>query len=89
MGSVLRKSVYDVIDGEREYQERAWPTTTNGPEDHWHTVGEEIVLLNRYVQKATEEWSDKSGDEPALHVVRKIAAIAVRCMERHGAPPRA
>ena len=28
------------------------------------------------------------GRDAALDVVRKIAALAVRCMEDHGAPPR-
>jgi hypothetical protein len=28
------------------------------------------------------------GNEPALHQIRKIAGIAVNCMEKHGAPYR-
>ena len=80
---IPRAEVYDAIDGERDYQNKQW----SGP-DHQHEVGAYITLLAAYVQKAQTAWTDKSGDYDALHVIRKIAGIAVHCMEEHGAPKR-
>ena len=78
-----RADVYAAIDGERDYQDKQW----KGP-DHQHEVGAYITMLTYYVQKAQEAWTVKSGDYDALHVIRKIAGIAVHCMEEHGAPKR-
>jgi hypothetical protein len=86
-----RQSVYKAVDSERDYQdsfvlpERQYYRT--------HTLGEFILMLNQYAKQAQEKWThhtDSTEDEfpPSLHEVRKIAAIAVRCMEQHGAPLR-
>ncbi|GAJ06179.1 unnamed protein product, partial [marine sediment metagenome] len=53
-----------------------------------HTVGEELLLMKRYLDKAIAKYADNFGDAPALHGIRKVAALAVRCMENHGALPR-
>lgn len=68
---------------EREYQEERW-------DDNYMTVGEEILLIQRYVAHASTAWAGKPRGEEveALHVMRKIAGIAIRCMENHGAPLR-
>lgn len=84
-----RTEVYAAIDTEREYQdsfvlpERQYYQT--------HTLGEFILMLNQYVAQAQEKWTHHSDQEAvpsSLHEVRKIAGIAVRCMEQHGAPKR-
>jgi len=83
-----RQEVYHVIDGEREYQDRLITDQNwNNPK----TVGEFLTLLDCYVVKAKADWlteSDSGEDRPSLAQVRKIAAIAVACLEAHGAPAR-
>jgi len=76
-----RKDIYRIIDGERHYQDTLSSDRTDG---HVHTVGEELVLLDVYIQQAKVAWASTAGDDYALNAVRKIAAIAVRCMENNG-----
>ena len=76
-----RKDVYRLINEEREYQEILPDTRTDG---HQHQVGEELVLLQVYTQRALNSWVDNPGDLKALCEIRKVAAIAVRCLENHG-----
>lgn len=53
------------------------------------TIGEEILAMEEYVLKARAAWIIEARPEiNALAIVRKIAGIAVRCMEEHGAPKR-
>lgn len=80
-----RSEVYKLIDSERDYQE--------AQEDllGWQkkkTVGEWIVLLNHYVTLTNAAWCTATGDDEALEVIRKLAGIAVHCMEQSGAKPR-
>lgn len=90
-----REEVYKVIDGERNYQDSLFVSGGRFSIDEdgedpsrAHTVGESILILKRYVDKAAIEWNDNCGNTPALHMIRKVAGIAVRCMEEHGAPKR-
>ena len=81
-----RKEVYELIDGERDYQEnlcRARKET--GKQWCVLEMGEYVTMVFHYVREAEKEWTTKSkgGDTPAI--MRKIAAIAVGFMENHGA----
>jgi len=87
-----REDVYTAIDTERNYQDKFVL-----PERRYyqtHTLGEFILMLGQYADQARAKWtSHKDGDSPdefppSLHEVRKLAALAVRCMEQHGAPCR-
>lgn len=76
----LYGEVFDVIEGERKYQDNL--------NENVMTVGEELLLLQEYLDRARRVYSDSFGDphEPdTMHVVRKIA---VRCMQNHGALDR-
>ena len=86
----LSLAVIDAINSERDYQKRMWPSTAGaGSEENFHTVGESLLLLEEYVAKARAQWTTEGKPELAtMHIVRKIAGIAVRCMEQHGAFPR-
>lgn len=80
-----REAVYSAIDSERDFQEaledkKGWQKKKK--------VGEWLVLLNHYVAVANKTWCTTAGEEPTLNVVRKIAGIAVHCMEENGAPRR-
>ena len=81
-----RAEVYAAIDTERKYQERMWGEAQGGRR---LSIGEQILLIEEYVARARHEWSiDKGPELKALEFVRKIAGIAVNCMESHGAPHR-
>jgi len=81
-----RGKIFGVIVGERHYQDAQ---QKNGRfEEKVHTVGEELLLMKVYLDKAIAKYANNFGDAPALHGIRKVAALAVRCMENHGALPR-
>jgi len=81
MKKLTRAEVYALIDGERDYQDREWP-------DDDHQVGAYLTMLQTYMNAAHDAWTYNKGDDDALDVIRKIAGIAVRAMEVHGAPAR-
>ena len=80
-----RSEVYAAIDSERSYQDKLSPARTNGIP---HTVGDYVTMLQQYQNELVAAWTKNAGDQSALHVMRKIAGIAVHCMEDHGAPHR-
>lgn len=89
-----RYKVYLAIDSERAYQDRLWP----GPNDGSNRLeaGEFLPLLAEYVRQAEAVWvkEPKQRDGEGLELprtmdaIRKVAGIAVNCMEQHGAPLR-
>jgi hypothetical protein len=83
-----RAAAYRAIDSERDYQNQVWANhTNNGP--NALSIGEFILLADEYVTQARQQWSKEPRPErAALNTMRKIAAIAVNCMEQHGAPVR-
>lgn len=80
-----RAEVYRRIDSERDYQDRLPGSRTDGRP---HTVGDYVTMLQHYQNELVREWTMNPGDYRALDVIRKIAGIAVHCMEDHGAPSR-
>jgi hypothetical protein len=82
-----RAEVYKVIDAERLYQATLPPNRSEDP-TRKRTVSEYLTMLDHYVRHAQDAWTCRSGEELPLHDMRKIAALAVRCMEEWGALPR-
>ncbi len=80
-----RSIVYDLIDGERDYQDSLPSTRTDGAS---RSVGDYITMLQHYQTLLIAAWTNNPGDLQALDVMRKVAGIAVHCMEDHGAPAR-
>lgn len=85
-----RTDVYTIIDEERAYQTKRWnrETTKSGG---YHSITEWLVYMQDYINEAlhtASRESDSKADELALHNIRKVAAMAVACMEEHGAPSR-
>jgi hypothetical protein len=67
---------------EREYQNRLW-----GMDTHTHTVSEWLLYMRDYLDEAAKIVSREASpvcDEKALHIIRKIAAMSVCCMEQNG-----
>lgn len=77
-----RKNVYKLVDMERDYQDGLGSNRTDG---RVHNVAEELVLMERYLRKAFDSWSDNAGDKSALTMIKKVVALGVRAMENnHG-----
>ena len=83
----VSQDVLDAIDSERAYQKKLWPG--HEEPDNPLTIGEFLLLIEQYSSIAREEWTKEAKPElRTLEVFRKIAAIAVNCMEQHGALKR-
>lgn len=83
-----RSDVYKAIDTERGYQDAKWGSTESAG---LHSITEFLVFIRDYTEEALHAESResmKTADPKALDNVRKIAGLAVACMEQHGAPER-
>lgn len=88
---LTRAQAIDIVNAEREYQDFNYQpdkVLSSGVTRQQRDldVTSHITLLHAYVLKAQDEWvSMKSGDDiGALQQIGKIAAIAVRALERAG-----
>lgn len=92
MISKQRELAYDAIDGERDYQNSQWGATGSGNQEGAgrRSVDEFALYITEYAAQLRQTATRTPDSEPAavLHIVRKIAALAVWCMEQHGAPKR-
>lgn len=80
-----RSAVYDIIDGERHYQDTIRRKRENDPTpDGEKSIADFIIFIENKVNMAKESIYELSNDK-ALDNIRKIAALAVACMESHGA----
>lgn len=83
-----RVAAYAAIDSERDYQEalRAASHNAGGPPPE---VAAFLLYMDEYLSRAKRiaaaDWSSDAGLK-TLHQIRKVAALAVACMEVHGAP---
>lgn len=84
-----RYDVYKCIDTERDYQDLRWsprrekndtPDESKPPAEWINYIEHHLVLAKQQVYFL--------NDELALTEIRKIAALAVRCIEIHGCPER-
>lgn len=73
-----REEVYKAINDERQYQDHL---SSDRTDKHTGSVGEELVLMHVYMEKALRAYTDNAGDAEAVNEVRKVAALGVRCME--------
>ena len=87
---LTREQVFTLINYEREYQDRTYNPDervssglTRAERDKEVSSG--ILMLEAYCRKASDAWVNTKGSNvPALQQVAKIAAIAVRVLERAG-----
>lgn len=85
-----RYEVYEAIDGEREYQDSRWNAQTTTSEGK-HTFEEWIVYIEDYLAEAKHILSREpaqTAQPKVAHIMRKVATMAVACMEQYGAPRR-
>lgn len=82
-----RIEAFNVLDGERAYQEGLHKKTGQHP----ISLPGELILLRVYLRKAEEAYAATFGDpgeRPTMDVIRKVTAIGLRCMENHGSIKR-
>lgn len=80
-----RNDVYKVLDKERDFQDMI----ASGWENKGvPSVGEELLIMEHYMQLAREAWVCRKGSEPCLKQMRKVCAMAIRCFENYGVPER-
>ena len=72
------ETVFDIIDGERDYQDVKWG------KDHSHDVAAFVVFMREYHNQVVRRASKENGWSGALDELRKVAALGVACMEKHG-----
>lgn len=86
---IERSEVYAAIDSERAYQD-AQKGNAVSDLPRTYSTAEWLNVIATYVRKAQDAWSGPhpTGREESLQVMRKIAALAVVCMEQNGAPRR-
>jgi len=86
-----RSEVYAAIDGERKYQQE------RGSQEDWlpnedKTIGDFMIFMQEYLGIGMRDYSHMAhvhgGREAALNNIRKVAALAVACMETHGVVTR-
>lgn len=77
-----RAQVYDALDGERNYQDAKWPLP-----EHLHSFEEFAVYMEDYLAEMKHLLSRGGGEEAvrkASHIMRKVAAMGVACLEQNG-----
>jgi hypothetical protein len=85
-----------VIDEERDYSptcvskayQESLPASRSEDAKRTRMVSEYLTMLDHYVRHAQDAWTLKAGNIEPLHDMRRIAALAVRCMEEWGALSR-
>lgn len=87
------EQVVDKIKTERDYQDACVSKyfahhKKSSALDTSRSVPAEILMMDKYLHDAQAEWTHQAGDEKALDKIRKVAAMAIRCLENHGCPER-
>jgi hypothetical protein len=81
MSLTHRADVYAAIDGELEHQTAVFGSNP-------HEIDAFATYVRRYSALLDGIATAPNTSKEKLTVVRKLAAICVRCMEQHGAPSR-
>jgi hypothetical protein len=84
-GPLVMNQVHALVDRERYYQGVLGPNRTDARSK---SVPGYLCMFDSYLRKAIDAWTFNAGDTLALENIRKLAGIAVHCMEDHGAPHR-
>jgi len=82
---MIREDVYKLIDGEREYQDT--DPHNVGHDDISRSVADWIIFIERQLSEAKGQVYVLDKEKALCHI-RKIAALAVACMEHYDTPRR-
>jgi len=88
-----RQEVYDIISSERDYQvkwdrDRTADPTINSYMDKDKPVETWLLWMEEYLSQARSYATSSFDKGSSMDQVRKVAALAVACMEYHGAAKR-
>lgn len=88
--STSRDKIYDVLDGERDYQDKHFPPTPAPTLIEVADLLDQyiVALLTLYAPSPDPNVTVKQRTEKALKRLREIGALAIKGMELHGAVPR-
>lgn len=75
------RSILNALNDEREY---AIAKYNSNP----RPVSEHLLLIEQYIKDAKAAWTRYSGDDRALHELRKAGAMLLQCLSEHGCPHR-
>jgi hypothetical protein len=86
---MTREQAIGIVNIERAYQDRTYNpneelSSGRTRADRDKDVTSHLVLLQIYVDKAMVDWNVAGDNRPSLKQIVKIAAIAVRALERAG-----
>lgn len=73
--------IIQAIDAEREYANGKYSSRPR-------PVSEHLLLIEQYLKDAKSAWARYSGDDRALHELRKAGALLLQCLSEHGCPRR-
>lgn len=76
----MNSEISEAIDRERGYQDAKWGTI----DEHGHTVGEWLLIMERELSEAKQAWCSRRGDAGALEELLQAVAVGVACMSQHG-----
>ena len=79
--SAGRFEIFVAIEKERDYQDAKWGGLEH---DRQHGVADWLLMMEQRLAAAKH-----GGPQEGLDELRKVAAMAVACMEAHGLVPRA
>lgn len=83
---VLTPEVISAINGELAYVATLQEQGRADANDYG--VEGQLLTLSTYSTYAINAWVNNPTCEPALHELRKVAAIAIRALLNHGCPRR-
>jgi hypothetical protein len=87
---MTREQAYEVIDTEREYQEKIWSNlnkTINNPSSFILWM-EEYLSMARSIASKRDETKGTEGCAAIMEMLRKVTALGVACIEINDAPKR-
>lgn len=85
-GLRVTSEVLSAINGELAYTETLQDIGRADAEDYG--VEGQLITLATYTRRAQDAWTNNATNSPALHELRKIAAIAIRALVLGGCPRR-
>ena len=77
---LTRKQAFEVIEREREYQDRVWPRDGHPLVRQYDYAAPHLAMLEDYCDDARKLWRKSADETAALQAVGKMAAIAYRAL---------
>lgn len=77
----VHPDILSALSHEREYAIRKYNSSPR-------PVSEHLLLIEQYLKDAKTAWTRYSGDDRALHELRKAGAMLLQCLSEHGCPWR-